>query len=133
MGQSITPGRTWVTGETVTAAKLNDFILASEVDSSSFEPIAGSSVNATNGDFIWIEPSKTVNLPATPNDNDEVTLAQLSGDLSSTSATVDAGSINIDFNSVNGVAADVTLTLDANFIGNLKFVYNSTNNFWKVV
>jgi len=42
MGQSITPGRTWVTGETVTAAKLNDFILASEVDSSSFEPIAGS-------------------------------------------------------------------------------------------
>ncbi len=131
MGFTITPGRTWITGETVTAAKLNSFLTGAFADSSSYQD-AGGTFNASNGDHVWIGESDTVNLPTSPNDNDEVNIAQLDGDLTSNSATVDADTINIDYNGFNGAAAGTTLTLDRNFIGNLKFVYNSANNQWKL-
>jgi len=206
MGQSITPGRTWVTGETVTAAKLNDFIASAEVDSSSYQEVTGGTFNATNGDFVFVAPKDTVNLPTGPSDNDEVTVAQLSGDLdtysvssitrasttatvttsddhnieigqnvaiagadqtayngtvavtgtpstttftyevsgsptspatgtitSSGSASVFSDTININYNNVQDTAADNTLTLDQNFFGSFKFVYNASNNVWKIV
>ncbi len=42
---SITPGRTWVTGETVTAVKLNDFLTSATIDSADIVPVG--TVNAS--------------------------------------------------------------------------------------
>jgi len=131
MGFTITPGRTWVTGETVTAAKLNSFLTGAFADSSSYQEASGT-FNAQNGDFVWIGESDTVNLPTSPNDNDEVTIAQLDGDLSTTPATINADTININFNNFNQVAADTSINMNKNFIGALRFVYNSSNNQWKI-
>jgi len=133
MGLTITPGRTWVTGETVTAAKLNNTFTAASVDYSAYQSAGTASpFTAASGDFIWIEPNSTVNLPTSPNDNDVVTVAQESGDLSSTSASVSGGTKSINFNSFNNVSANSTLTLDDNFIGSLVFTFNSSEDVWKL-
>jgi len=132
MGLTITPGRTWVTGETVTASKLNNSFTAASVDYSSYQDGGSGTFNAASGDFVWVQEGTTVNLPTSPNDNDVVTVAQASGDLSSTSASVSGGSKSIDFNSFNSVSANTTLTLNANFIGSLVFTFNSSEDVWKL-
>jgi len=129
MGLNITQGRTWVTGETVTATKLNTAFSSATISYSEYQD-AGGTFNAANGDFVFVGISDTVNLPTSPSDNDTVTVAQIDGDLSATSATVDAGSKNIDFNGLDTQAT--TLTLNKNFIGRLTFVYNSSAGEWKV-
>jgi len=117
MGLTITPGRTWVTGETVTAAKLNNSFTAATVDFSAYQDSSGGTFNAASGDFVWVEENSVINLPTSPNDNDVVTIAQSTGDLGTNSASVSGGSKNIDYNNFNNVAAGTTLTLDQNFIG----------------
>lgn len=42
---SITPGRTWVTGETVTAAKMNAFLTAATIDSDDIVPVGTMSAS----------------------------------------------------------------------------------------
>jgi len=131
MGLTITPGRTWVTGETVTAAKLNNSFTAATVDYSAYQDALGT-FNAASGDFVWVAEGDQVNLPTSPNDNDVVTVAQASGDFVSTSATVSAGSKNINFNDFNGVAENATLVLNTNFIGSLVFTFNDSEDVWKL-
>ena len=129
MGFSITAGRTWVTGETVTAAKLNAVNTGASVDYAAYQD-AGGTFNASNGDFVFVGISDTVNLPTSPSDNDVVVVAQIDGDLSATSATVSGGIKSINYNGL--ATANTDLTLDTNFVGNLTFTFNTSADVWKL-
>lgn len=133
MGVTITPGRTWVTGETVTATKLNTFLTSATTDQGAFQTVgAGGTFNASNGDFIFIGENDTVTLMGSPSDNDIVTVAQLDGDLATTNSTISGNGNNFDYNSVNGVSADSSLVLNENFVGNLTFTYSTSAGVYKI-
>jgi len=101
-------------------------------------PIAGASeswtvvsgtVSAVAGGYYFLSPSDTLNFPSSPSDNDVVVIAQGSGDLATTSATVSGGTKNISDN-IN--PDSTTWLVDDNFTGRFTFVFNSTLDVWKV-
>lgn len=130
MALTVTQGRTWVTGETVTAVKLNQAFSSATVNFSTFSDVS-SPYNAVVGDFIFIAAGDTITLPASPSNNDLVTIAQLSGDMTSSNATISGGLISIDFNGRD--TASATFTIDRNFCGSIGFLYNTAANLWKLV
>jgi len=125
----ITKGRTWVTGETVTAAKLNAFLGDATVSVTNYQ-VASGTFAASSGDFVFIGPGDTVTLPASPSDQDFVTIAQDTVGLPASNATVDGGANNIDDNGFTTIA--VTYKLDVNFIGSLVFTWQNANSEWRI-
>lgn len=106
------------------------------IDSSQFAPewdgAGGTGINTAAGGFYFVNAGDSYNLPATPSNNDSVGFAQLSGDLSTTSASIEGNGKNIDYNNVGGAAADSTLTLNINFNGRINLTYNSGQDVWKL-
>lgn len=92
----------------------------------------GGTINAVANGRYAIGEGDVINLPAPPSNNDSVKVYQLSGDLSTTPATINGNGKNLDYNLVNGIAADGSLSLDKNFLGELEFTYNSGQDVWKL-
>lgn len=102
---------------------------SASTDQGAYQDGGSGTFNATSGDFVWAEEGTNVVLPTSPSDNDIVTVAQVSGDFSTTSAQV-TSTQNMNFNGID--TAGTTLTLDANFVGNLTFIFNTSANVWKI-
>ncbi len=92
----------------------------------------GGTIAAVDGGRYAIGAGDVVDLPASPSNNDNIKVYQLSGDLSTTAATVNGNGKNLDYNLVNGIVADGSLSLDKNFLGILSFTYNSGQDVWKI-
>lgn len=92
--------------------------------------ITSSSHSALDGQWLMVNAGDTITFPASPSDNSVIHIGQASGDLSSSSVTIDGGTKNI---SDNITTETTTYLLDTNFMGNLTFVFKTTLNKWKVL
>lgn len=92
--------------------------------------ITSSSHSALDGQWLMVNAGDTITFPASPLDNSVIHIGQASGDLSSSSVTIDGGTKNI---SDNITTETTTYLLDTNFMGNLTFVFKTTLNKWKVL
>ena len=110
-------------------------IATGTIAASEFNPTwvtASTPQTTVNGGFYRITAGDTVTLHTSPSDMDRVTLTQDSGDFTSSAGTVNGNGKNIDYNLVNSVAASATMTIDANFIGNIVLTYSSGQGVWKI-
>ncbi len=92
--------------------------------------ITSSSHSALDGQWLMVNAGDTITFPASPSDNSVIHIGQASGDLSSSSVTIDGGTKNI---SDNITTETTTYLLDTNFMGNLTFVFKTTLDKWKVL
>jgi hypothetical protein len=77
-----------------------------------------------NGERWFFTAGDTITLPASPSIGNTVFLKQKGGDLTSSAATINGGTKNINDNGYTTAAT--TYSLDANFIGTLEVVYDGT-------
>lgn len=92
--------------------------------------ITSSSHSAADGQWLMVNAGDAITFPASPSDNSVIHIGQASGDLSSSSVTIDGGTKNI---SDNITTEATTYSLDTNFMGNLTFVFKTTLDKWKVL
>jgi len=86
-----------------------------------------SPYNTSSGDWVLVQASDVINLPASPTNNQCVNIAQVSGDLIANPVTISGGTKNIDDNITT---ASTTYSVNTNFAGTLTFVFNTANDKW---
>ena len=106
-----------------------DVTISTVAASEAWVPLSGNQSLAT-GSNTFIDASSaigTFTFPASPNNNDAVTLALGVGDLSTYNYILDGGTKNF----VDNIQTPATtFTLNSNFPGRLKWIFNTTLDTW---